>query len=199
MTLSSYSNPDAIMGAAKLDTTVFTGFQVICNYGVFGGVWTWGELDIPRFQKITNNIPEAVAGVNFFGDPDDELAADFSSQGLWVLWPSGFGNLSGWWQKISWTDPGPMLAANLDTGDEELVVDFESLGTWIYSDNNEAFTRGWTQISYNNPDFIIRFNPAIGVEWLIADFGSLGLWMYFFDLITGWQWKKISSNQIPEF
>jgi hypothetical protein len=195
---SSYSNPDAIMAAARLDT-LNSGLQVICNYGVFGGVWAWGEFDTPRFQKITNNIPEAVTGINFFGDLDDELAADFGSQGLWVLWPLGFGTVSGAWLKISWTDPGPMLAANLDAGDEELVVDFESLGIWIYSDNYEVFPLGWTQISYNNPDFIIRFNPTGMREWLIADFGTLGIWMYFYDIITGWQWKKISSNQIPEF
>ena len=194
----SYSNPGTIMAAASLDAT-FSGFQVICNFGVFGGLWAWGGMDAPRFQKITNNIPEAMTRVHFSGDVEDELVGDFGSQGLWFLDPTGGGILSGIWTKISWTDPGPMLAADLEGGDDELVVDFESLGIWVYSWNDEFFLTGWTQIAYNNPDVIIKFRPYPGVDWLIADFGSLGLWMYFNDTITGWQWKKISTNQIPEF
>jgi hypothetical protein len=196
---SSYSNPNQVMGAARLDT-MWSRFQVICNYGVLSGVWAWGELELQKFQKITNNIPEAVAGVNFSGDSDDELSADFGSQGLWFLDAIGDHRLYGWWTKISWTDPGPMMAANLEGGDEELVVDFEALGVWVYSTNNEFFQQGWTQIAYNNPDFIIRFKKdSSPIEWLIADFGLLGIWMYNYNKMTGWQWKKIATNQIPEF
>jgi hypothetical protein len=188
------------MGAAHLDTR-YSHFQVICDNGVLHGLWAAGLWYVPA--KMTNNIPEAVTAIRFSGDDEDELAADFGAQGLWLFDAAGDETLNGSWTKIAWNDPGPMIAANLEggTGDEELVVDFESLGVWVYSTNNEFFQQGWTQISYNNPDFIIRFKPYASseVEWLIGDFGSAGLWMYYRTSKYGWKWKKISTNQIPEF
>jgi hypothetical protein len=200
----STANPQAMV-AGRFDPGSHS-YKVVCDFGISVGVWIW---DL-TFTKISSLIPEAMQAVQFdflFESYDDELAADFGSQGLWFFNPTGNGDYSGTWTQIAGADPGPMLAARTGSLDENLIVDFESLGVWIYSADigfctppSSCFPIGWTKIAANNPDVLVRIKMENSDEWLVGDFGPAGLWIFYFDDTTSsYKWTKIAANSIPEF
>ena len=100
----------------------------------------------------------------------DELAVDFSSNGLWH-----YENL---WDKLSSWDP-----ENLISLENRLAADFGSRGLWLYE------AGGWTKITSWNPEDMVAWNDC-----LVVDFGVNGIWMYcsgVWTKLTTWNPEKM--------
>ncbi len=156
----------------------------IMGYDVAPSSIDRGEQDLANGGYPTNTSLgyKGIVMAEFdYYDENDELMADFGSQGLWYY-------NGGTWTQESGVNPEGMIAVTVfDTADDELAVDFGSIGLWYW---NEGY---WSQLSGVNPTGMFATDDDNdGKDEIQVDFGTLGVWRYDWDTSSWMQYSNLN-------
>jgi hypothetical protein len=105
----------------------------------------------------------------------DEIAVDFGSAGLWLL----YNNVT--WSKLHNLSPGKNASGDVDgNGQADLIIEFPGFGVWVWLNNSS-----WFQLHTSNVGSIVTGDlDGNGKADVLIDFPGAGIWIWRFG--SGW-------------